>query len=546
MLEFCERIHLGNGFMRIVITGAKGAGKSSIGQLLASKLGLPFVETDLLIEDIYETSVGERLSYREIHRIQGEEAFRQLEHEAVKEAARRDWVVIITGGSTMLHPLSRRLLREDGILVFLKAPSEILEERAKRAGSLRGFLSRGGHERFEDYAALRTESLWPFADVVLDVTEGSVEELTERLTESIVAEISTRAKSANTFGDLIRVTSFGESHGVAVGAVLDGVSPGIDISVEKIQKELDRRRPGQSAVTTQRKESDEIHILSGVFEGKTTGHPIALVIYNKDQDSSRYEEIKALFRPGHADFTYYTKYGIRDHRGGGRSSARETAARVACGAVAKQILAERGVEIIAHSIEIAGIRAESKNFEHIEYNNVRCADELAAKLMEEAILTAKREQDSVGGVVQLEILGVPSGLGDPIFAKLDARLTMAMMSIPASTAVSVGDGFLQARMRGSESNDGMRGGQFLSNHAGGILGGISTGMPIIMKIAFKPTSSIARKQPTMDTAGNDREIQVIGRHDPCIVPRAVPVVENMAALVILDAWEIQKRIRWDG
>ncbi len=469
--------------------------------------------------------------------------FRKLEHEAVKQASQRDWIIIITGGSTMLHPISRRLLREDSILVFLKAPATLLEERARRSGPLKGWLARGGHERFEDYAALRTESLWPFADIVLDVSEGTAEELSERAVEAIAAEIAVRAKSANTFGDIIRVTSFGESHGAAVGAVLDGVCPGINISIEKIQRELDRRRPGQSAVTTQRKESDEVHILSGVFEGKTTGHPIALVIYNRDQDSSRYEEIKDLFRPGHADFTYYEKYGIRDHRGGGRSSARETAARVACGAIAKQILAAQGVKIIAHTIEIAGIRAQTFDADQIEYNNVRCADPVAAQTMEEAILSVKRNHDSVGGIVQLEVYGLPVGLGDPIFAKLDARLTSAMMSIPASTAVAIGDGFEQTRLRGSQSNDWMRDGKFLTNHAGGILGGISNGMPIVMQIGFKPTSSIAQKQQTMDIHGENREIQVIGRHDPCIVPRAVPVVEHMAALVILDAWEIQQRIR---
>lgn len=529
--------------MRIVIAGAKGSGKSSIGRLVSHKLELASVETDVLLEDVYERNVGERMTYREIHREHGDEAFRQLELEAVREAASRDWLVIITGGSTLLNPEVRRLLRQDSIMLCLKAPAAVLEERAKKGGVTAGWLSRTGHAKFEDYVAQRNEAILPAADIILDVSEGNLDELANRAVEAIAAEIATRATAANTMGDIIRVTSFGESHGAAVGAVMDGVRPGIEISVEQIQAELDRRRPGQSAVTTQRKESDTVHILSGVFEGKTTGHPIAMVIYNQDQDSSRYEEIRELFRPGHADFTYYSKYGIRDHRGGGRSSARETASRVACGAVAKQILATRGVKIVAHTIEIAGIRAKSKDYEQIDFNPVRCADADAAVEMEKAILTVKREQDSVGGIVQLEITGLPVGLGDPIFAKIDARLAMAMMSIPASTAVSVGDGFDQARLRGSQSNDWMNDGEFLSNHCGGVLGGITNGMPLLMQIGFKPTSSISSKQPTMDVHGQNREIRTIGRHDPCIVPRAVPVVEAMAALVVLDAWEIQDRIR---
>ncbi len=439
--------------MRIVVTGAKGAGKSTVGALLAEKLGLVAVETDHLIEEINEEITEERLTFREVHKKHGEDEFRLLEREAVKRLSQRDWFVLITGGSTLLNPDSRRLIRENSIVVFLKALPEALECRAKKAGPLRGWLARGGIERFDEYATLRNESLWPFSDIVLDTSEGTPEEIANAAVEAIQVEIAIRSEAPNTCGDLIRMTTFGESHGKAVGAVLDGLKPGIEVTEEDIQKELDRRRPGQSAVTTQRSESDTVHILSGVYEGKTTGHPIALVIYNKDQDSSRYESIKDLFRPGHADFTFYKKYGLRDHRGGGRSSARETAARVACGAIAKKMLAERGVKIIAHTVEIAGVQSEKVDYGTIEFNAVRCADPDAADKMEAAILEAKRDHDSVGGIVQLEIEGIPAGLGDPVFDKIKADLGKALFSLPAVLGVEYGIGFGCAELRGSQNND---------------------------------------------------------------------------------------------
>jgi len=270
-----------------------------------------------------------------------------------------------------------------------------------------------------------------------------------------------------------------------------------------------------------------------------------MVIYNEDQRSRNYDDLVDLFRPGHADFTFYRKYGIRDHRGGGRSSGRETACRVAAGAVAKEILARRGVNIVAHTVEVAGIAAKACDYSVIEENPVRCADAAAAETMAEAILAARKDMDSVGGIIQLDIHGAPPGLGDPVFAKLDAKLTAAIMTIGAVKGVEVGDGFELARLRGSESNDNIREEGFLSNHAGGILGGISNGDVIRLRVAVKPTSSIARKQHTVNRAGDNVDVEVHGRHDPCIVPRAVPVVEHMAALVLLDAWEVQARLHPD-
>ncbi|MHC4525568.1 MAG: chorismate synthase, partial [Planctomycetota bacterium] len=282
-----------------------------------------------------------------------------------------------------------------------------------------------------------------------------------------------------------------------------------------------------------------------VFEAKTTGAPIAMAIYNADQDSSKYEGIKDLFRPGHADFTYYQKYGIRDHRGGGRSSGRETAGRVMCGAVVRQLLAEKGVRIVAHSVEIAGIPAETCDHSVIESNDVRCADPVAAEKMKAAIIAAKDDNDSVGGIVKLEIHGLPAGLGDPVFAKLDARLTSAIKTIGAIKGIEVGRGFELTKLRGSQSNDNMENGTFTSNNAGGITGGITTGQPVYLRIAVKPTSSIAKPQKTIDLEGKTRDIETHGRHDPCIVPRIIPVIENMTALVLYDCWQVQSRLNPD-
>lgn len=525
--------------MNLVFCGPKGSGKSSVADAYADRTGLPLIETDRLIEELH----AQGMTCREIMRSAGETAFRELERQAAKRAATHDWHIIVTGGGTMMDPGSRRILRDANLLVYLTAHEDVLWTRATQDGVPPWLEGDDGQRRFAEQNAHRSEVLAPFADVTLDTSADTPEELAKRLDEAIAVELATRARSANTFGDVIRITTYGESHGKAIGCILDGVKPGFEISEELIQAELDRRRPGQSKVVTQRKEPDAVEILSGVFEGKTTGAPIGLIIYNKDQDSSKYEEIRDLFRPGHADFTFYKKYGLRDHRGGGRSSARETATRVAAGAVAMALLRQRGVEIRAHAVEIAGIEAQTCDYETIESNPVRCADPVAAKAMEEAILAVRKERDSVGGVIQLDIDGVPPGLGDPVFCKLDARLTYGIMTIGAIKGVEVGLGFATTRLRGSQDNDNMKDGGFLSNNAGGITGGISTGQPIRLRVAVKPTASIASEQQTIDLEGNNREIVVGGRHDPCIVPRAVPVIEHVAALVLLDAWEIQERLR---
>ena len=346
--------------------------------------------------------------------------------------------------------------------------------------------------------------------------------------------------SANTFGEKFRVTTFGESHGRAVGVVIDGVPSKLKISVEDIQKELNRRKPGQSAITTQRTEEDKVEILSGVFEGKTTGTPICLLVWNKDQHSSDYDELKDVLRPGHAGFTYLAKYGIYDYRGGGRASGRETIGRVAAGAVAKIILAKNKIQIIGYTKEIAGIQAKNIDYAQIEKNSVRCADSNAAIKMEKKILEAMKSGDSVGGIVEVIISGCPAGLGNPVFDKLEADLAKAMLSIPAVKGFEIGSGFHSVKMLGSEHND-----EFYfdkrknristkTNFSGGVLGGISTGEDIIFRIAVKPTSSISRLQRTVDARGVKNKIRIEGRHDPCICPRIVPVAEAMAGVVIVD------------
>lgn len=529
--------------MNIVIMGPKGAGKSSAGRILSEMTGMPTVETDAMVEELHAQRDGHRLSCREIYAKQGEQYFRDLERQAAEEAARLDWHLIITGGSLMLDPIARRSLRAGALLVYLVGKPDVLWQRAIQQGIPPWLSGPDGPIKFEERLAVQEDILRPYADILIDTTQGTPEDLAAIAADRISQELAIHSRAANTLGELIRVTTFGESHGPAIGAVFDGIRPGISISEETIQRELDRRRPGQSAVVTRRKESDTIHILSGVFEGKSTGAPIAMVIYNEDQKSHNYDAIKDLFRPGHADWTFYKKYGLRDHRGGGRSSGRETACRVACGAIAREILAARGVRLVAHAVEIAGITAQTCDYDVIEQNPVRCADAAAAEKMTEAILAARKDCDSAGGVIQLDILGVPPGLGDPVFAKLDARLCAAIMTIGAVKGVEIGDGFHLARLRGSEANDNMANGAFLSNHAGGILGGISTGAPIVLRLVVKPTSSIAKEQRTMNTHGENTTIEVHGRHDPCIVPRAVPVIESMAALALLDAWEIQARLR---
>ena len=346
--------------------------------------------------------------------------------------------------------------------------------------------------------------------------------------------------AGNTFGKHFRVTTFGESHGKAVGVVIDGVRPGLPIDTAYIQRELDRRRPGQSKLTTSRQEADQVEILSGVFEGKTTGTPICMVIWNKDQQSKAYDKIKDMFRPGHAGYTYLAKYGISDYRGGGRSSGRETASRVAAGALAKSFLAKRGVQVYAYTKEVGGIKVKTINYKQIEKNPLRCPDPVAAKKMERKVLKAKKEGDSVGGIVEVIVKNPPVGLGEPVFDKLEADLAKALMSIGAIKGFEVGNGFAAARLKGSENNDPIyfdrkqKRVRTRTNNAGGIAGGISNGEDIVVRIAVKPASSIAKEQETVTLKGKRAKISVEGRHDPCICPRVVPVAESMVALVLWD------------
>jgi len=354
----------------------------------------------------------------------------------------------------------------------------------------------------------------------------------------------------STFGKIFRVTTWGESHGPALGVVIEGCPAGIPLGIEDIQAELNRRRVGQSKVTTPRDEKDRAEILSGIYEGITTGTPISLITYNADADSSKYDNLRNVFRPGHADYTYWRKYGHRDHRGGGRSSARETWGRVAAGAIAKKIVATAGVDVYAFAREIGGIEMETFDRDQIEQNIVRCPDPVAAEKMVTAILAAKDDRDSLGGIVECRASGVPAGLGEPTFDKLDALIGQAMLSIPATKGVEIGSGFAVVRERGSQSNDAftVENGVVLarSNNAGGTLGGISTGEEIVVRVAMKPTSSIEREQDTIDTDLQPRKLTVYGRHDPSIVPRAVPVVEAMLAIVLADLYLLNRsaRIAW--
>ncbi len=349
--------------------------------------------------------------------------------------------------------------------------------------------------------------------------------------------------SPSTFGRAFRILSFGESHGPAVGVVIDGVKPGLPFDLAAIQADLDRRRPGQSDLVTPRTEADRVQVLSGVFEGRTTGHPIALVVFNENQRSGDYAAIADLFRPGHADLTYQRKYGLRDPRGGGRSSGRETLARVAAGAWARQQLAALGVTVRGFNREIAGITGTAVDWAFVEGNPLRVADPAAFDAQRAAVETARAEGDSVGGVCEVWIEGLPVGLGDPAFGKLDALLAAACMSIGAVKGVELGAGFASARRRGSENNDPLGPGGPLKNDAGGTLGGISTGAPVVVRLAVKPTSSIARVQQTIDREGRTAEISTGGRHDPCIAPRIVPVAEAMCALVVYDTWLTQQALR---
>ncbi|MCI8999187.1 MAG: chorismate synthase [Muribaculaceae bacterium] len=352
----------------------------------------------------------------------------------------------------------------------------------------------------------------------------------------------------NTIGKLFTFTGFGESHGKAIGGVIDGMPAGVRIDLAKVQQELDRRRPGQSAITTSRRESDTVEVLSGLMEGVTTGTSIGFIIRNENQHSSDYDQLRSAFRPSHADYTYTTKYGIRDHRGGGRSSARETATRVVAGAFAKQALEQLGISIVAYTSQVGHIAVTQDyatlDFANIESNPVRCPDTEKAAAMETLIREVKADGDTIGGVVTCVIKGAPVGLGEPVFGRLNARLAESMMSINASKGFEYGMGFRGVELRGSSVIDKFvkddSGVHTLSNNSGGIQGGISNGEDIYFRVAFKPVATLMQDVETIDADGNEMVLKAKGRHDPCVVPRAVPIVEAMAAIVILDAYLINR------
>jgi len=353
--------------------------------------------------------------------------------------------------------------------------------------------------------------------------------------------------AGNTFGKVFRITTWGESHGGGIGVVVDGCPAGFAIKESDIQKELDRRKTGQSKVTTTRKEGDKVRIMSGVFKGKTMGTPISMWVENHDVDSSKYELIKDLYRPGHADYTYQMKYGMRDYRGGGRASARETAGRVAAGAIAKKLLARHKIKVVGYTRQIGPLRARKIDFREIERNIIRCPDKAVTDKMIDHIMKVRKKGDSVGGVVEVIAQGVPPGLGEPVFDKLDADLAKAVMGIPAVKGVEIGVGFEAAEMLGSECNDAFilksKKISTRTNHAGGILGGISNGENIVLRLVMKPTSSINRTQDTVTVKGKKATISVEGRHDPCICPRAVPIAEAMVALTLIDHYLRQQLSR---
>jgi len=368
----------------------------------------------------------------------------------------------------------------------------------------------------------------------------------------------------NTFGRYFRVTTWGESHGPAIGAVIDGCPPGLALEAAEIQRELDRRKPGTSELTSPRQEQDSVQILSGVFEGRTLGTPISLVIWNRDQRSADYSRLAELYRPGHADFTYQRKYGRRDYRGGGRSSGRETAGRVAAGAVARKLLAGQGIHVLAFARAIGEVSLSAEEVgeltggeppadpetlrERIYASPVRCPHPRAEMAMQEAIRGVSEQKDSLGGVVEVRAYGLPAGLGEPVFHKLGARLGQAVLSVGAVKGIEFGEGFRLAGLRGSQANDlfarGADGGVApATNRAGGMAGGISTGLPLVLRAVVKPTSSIGRRQETVDASGRPVSLEVEGRHDPCIVLRVVPVIEHMVSLVLLDLWLAQGALR---
>ncbi len=341
--------------------------------------------------------------------------------------------------------------------------------------------------------------------------------------------------AGNTFGKAFRVTTWGESHGPALGAVIDGCPPGIEIDIADIQQDLEKRRPGKGGGgESPRKEPDQVDIVSGIFEGLTTGTPISLIIYNQDAQSKAYDHLKDIFRPGHGDITYLKKYGVRDHRGGGRASARETAARVAAGAVARKVLAENDISVTAYTVAIGQVSTSLRNMEDIEKNRLCCPDKAAAEQMEEHIDIVRKKGDSLGGIVEVRATGCPAGLGEPVFDKLDGALAQALMSIGAVKGVEIGAGFGAARLSGSENNDALTPQGFRTNNAGGILAGISNGDDIIARVAVKPIPSISLEQDTLNINNEPVTIKVGGRHDISAIPRIVPVCEAMVCLTLAD------------
>jgi chorismate synthase len=348
--------------------------------------------------------------------------------------------------------------------------------------------------------------------------------------------------AGNTFGQVFRVTTWGESHGPALGAIIDGCPPRLPLSAPDIEAELARRRPGVQAHATSRREPDKVEILSGVFDGLTTGTPISLIIHNRDTRSQDYDELKQVFRPGHGDFTYRAKYGIRDHRGGGRASARETAARVAAGAVAQKVLDKAGIQVLAYTLELGGVRAQRVDENCIWDNPFACPDPGAVAAMEARVQAVRARGDSLGGVVQVQVCGCPPGLGEPVFDKLDAALAFAVMSVGAVKGVEIGAGFGAARLLGSENNDPIVPGGFGSNQAGGILAGISNGAAITLNAAVKPIPSIPQEQQTIDLEGRPCTVKIKGRHDISAIPRIVPVIAAMVRLTLADFFLRQKAL----
>lgn len=356
----------------------------------------------------------------------------------------------------------------------------------------------------------------------------------------------------NSFGHIFRLTTFGESHGAGIGGVVDGMPAGVEIDLDFIQQELNRRRPGQSALTTSRQEGDKVEFLSGIFEGRSTGCPIGFLVRNENQHSNDYDNLRNIFRPSHADYTYYSKYGIRDHRGGGRSSARETIARCVGGALAKLFLRQKGIRITAYTSQVGNICLKQDyhelDFSEIEKNPVRCPDAKKAEEMAQLISEVKADGDTIGGVITCVIQGCPVGLGSPAFGKLHAELGAAMLSINAVKGFEYGEGFAGVTARGSEQNDifipdGQGGITTKTNHSGGIQGGISNGQDIYFRVAFKPVATLLREQQTVDMQGEEAYVKARGRHDPCVLPRAVPIVEAMAAMTITDHFLLNRTVK---